>query len=262
MSAAALQRLQALVAQLRDPEHGCPWDRAQTPASLAPYALEEACEVADAIAAGDRAGLREELGDLLLQVLLQAQLAQEQGDFDLDAVMDGLADKLVRRHPHVFETPGATPPAGQWDAIKAAEQAAAGTLRSSALDGVPNGLPALARAARIQRRAAKVGFDWRELAPVLAQVRAELDELEQAISGADPAAISDELGDVLFSVANLSRHVQTDPEQALRAATHKFERRFRQVEALSPAPLSALDEAELERLWQQAKQLLRSQGDC
>ncbi|MCH8543483.1 MAG: nucleoside triphosphate pyrophosphohydrolase [Alcanivorax sp.] len=254
-----IEEMLTVMARLRDPEHGCPWDLQQTFASIAPYTIEEAFEVADAIAAGDYEGLRDELGDLLLQVIFHAQMASEQGLFDFDAVTRGLIDKMVRRHPHVFgDRQGASMAEikDTWEATKAAEHAASGRARESQLDGVPAGLPALQRAAKLQKKASRVGFDWDQAAPVLAQVRAELDELEAAMAAADPDAITDELGDVLFSVVNLSRHLRADAEQALRGASHKFERRFRHMEQIVAEQGASLDgkaPAELEALWQEAK---------
>lgn len=255
----SIEEMLAVMARLRDPETGCPWDLQQTFSSIAPYTIEEAFEVADAIAAGDHEGLRDELGDLLLQVIFHARMAEEQGLFDFDDVTRGLIDKMVRRHPHVFgDRQGASLAEikDTWEATKASEQAQRGTPRESHLDGVPAGLPALQRAAKVQKKAARVGFDWPQAAPVLAQVRAELDELEAAMVAGHQDAIVDELGDVLFTVVNLSRHVRADGEQALRGATHKFERRFRAMEALAAADdttLAALDIDRLEALWHAAK---------
>lgn len=257
--ASSIEEMLEVMARLRDPETGCPWDLQQTFSSIAPYTIEEAFEVADAIAAGDHEGLRDELGDLLLQVIFHARMAEEQGLFDFDDVTRGLIDKMVRRHPHVFgDRQGASLAEikDTWEATKASEQAQRGTRRESQLDGVPAGLPALQRAAKVQKKAARVGFDWPQAAPVLAQVRAELDELEAAMVAGHQDAIVDELGDVLFTVVNLSRHVRADGEQALRGATHKFERRFRAMEALAAADdttLAALDIDRLEALWHAAK---------
>ncbi|MBA3980472.1 MAG: nucleoside triphosphate pyrophosphohydrolase [Alcanivorax sp.] len=257
--ASSIEEMLEVMARLRDPETGCPWDLQQTFSSIAPYTIEEAFEVADAIAAGDHEGLRDELGDLLLQVIFHARMAEEQGLFDFDDVTRGLIDKMVRRHPHVFGDRQGVSLAeikDTWEATKASEQAQRGTLRESQLDGVPAGLPALQRAAKVQKKAARVGFDWPQAAPVLAQVRAELDELEAAMVAGHQDAIVDELGDVLFTVVNLSRHVRADGEQALRGATHKFERRFRAMEALAAADgttLAALDVDRFEALWHAAK---------
>ncbi|MBZ2189846.1 nucleoside triphosphate pyrophosphohydrolase [Alcanivorax sp. JB21] len=254
-----IEEMLTVMARLRDPENGCPWDLQQTFASIAPYTVEEAFEVADAIAAGDHDGLRDELGDLLLQVIFHAQMAREQGLFDFDDVTRGLIDKMVRRHPHVFgDRQGASLAEikDTWEATKVAEQAANGQVRESQLDGVPAGLPALQRAAKLQKKASRVGFDWDQVTPVLAQVRAELDELEAAMAAGEADAITDELGDVLFSVVNLSRHLRTDAEQALRGASHKFERRFRlmeQIIAEQGASLAGQDPVQLDALWREAK---------
>lgn len=262
MSRHVIEEMLAIMAQLRHPEHGCPWDREQDFASIAPFTIEEAFEVAEAIAAGDMDGLRDELGDLLLQVIFHARMAEEQGLFDFTDVTQGLIDKMIRRHPHVFERQQGASIAEiktTWEAIKAAERAASGTLRSSVLDGVPQGLPALQRAAKLQKKAARVGFDWPQVAPVLAQVRAELAELEHAMQSGDADAVADELGDVLFSAVNLSRHLQVDADLALRGANHKFERRFRQMEqqaADAGHTLDSLSSDELEALWNAAKKEL------
>ncbi|MCC6303927.1 MAG: nucleoside triphosphate pyrophosphohydrolase [Rhodobacteraceae bacterium] len=230
LPAAGLPRLLAVMACLRDPAGGCPWDRAQDFASIAPYTIEEAYEVADAIARGDLAGLREELGDLLLQVVYHARMAEEAGLFDFAAVARGAADKMVARHPHVF---GATPPPADaaaqtalWEARKAAERAGGG-----ALAGVALALPALARAAKLQARAARVGFDWPDAAGVASKLAEEAAELARARAGKDRAEVAEEYGDLLFAMTNLGRHLDLDPEAALRAAGAKFERRFAALEA-------------------------------
>lgn len=254
-----IERLLAVMARLRDPERGCPWDREQTFAAIAPHTVEEAYEVADAIERGDMAGLADELGDLLFQVVFHAQMASEIGAFGFDDVARAISDKMVRRHPHVFGG-AAAPGAGSadaWEAAKAAERAARGE-NAGALDGVARALPALARAAKLQRRAARVGFDWPDLKPVLAKLREELGELEAELDRADaaPGRVAEELGDLLFACANLARHADVDPETALRGANAKFERRFRRVEALLAARGRAPEDAtldEMERLWEQAK---------
>ena len=258
MSAAeeALTALLQLMARLRDPQHGCPWDREQTFASIAPYTIEEAYEVADAIERDDREQLRDELGDLLFQVVFHAHMAQERGWFDFAAVASGIRDKLVRRHPHLFA--GATLAAEDlvrvWEEQKAQERAARGDRGDSAvLGGVPRALPALLRAAKLGRRAARVGFDWPDASAVRAKVVEELGELDAA-SGA--AAQEEELGDLLFAVVNLSRHLQLDAEQALRRANDKFERRFEHMETLARArslQLERLSAHEWDVLWREAK---------
>jgi ATP diphosphatase len=254
----SVRRLLTVMARLRDPERGCPWDREQTWASIAPHTIEEAYEVADAVARGEPAAVRDELGDLLFQVVFQARIAEEQGLFKFDDVADAISDKLERRHPHVFGSEQAKDVADQaraWERHKAAEREALGE-RSGALDGVTLGLPALTRAAKLGRRAAAVGFDWPDAAGVVGKVREECDELGQAIDSGAEAHMREELGDLLFSVAQLARHVGIDPEGALREAGGKFERRFRRMEARASGQgraLSDLSSEELEELWQEAK---------
>jgi len=233
---AAVQRLLDVMARLRDPQQGCPWDLEQDFRSIAPHTLEEAYEVADAIERGTLDELPGELGDLLFQVVFYAQLGRERGAFDFAAIAEGIADKIVRRHPHVFADEGVTDAAAQrrsWEAIKAAERAGRSSGPVSQMDDVPRALPALTRALKLQRRAARVGFDWREPAPVIGKVREELAELEAAAHGeaSDRGAVHEEMGDLLFACANLARHLGVDAEQALRDANAKFERRFRGLEA-------------------------------
>ena len=261
----ALVALLELMARLRDPEHGCPWDREQTFRSIAPYTIEEAYEVADAIERGEPQKLRDELGDLLFQVVFHARMAQEQGWFDFAAVARGIREKLIRRHPHVFEDPKLAADAGQlsrvWEEQKARERAeAAGEgADRSALADVPRALPALTRAAKLGRRAARVGFDWENASQVRDKVLEEVREIEEAIAGeADPGdeRLAEEVGDLLFAVANWGLHLKIDPEEALRAANAKFERRFRRMEALAAAqgsPLDTLSAAQWDALWRQAK---------
>lgn len=263
-----------LMARLRDPQHGCPWDLQQDYASIVPHTLEEAYEVADAIESGDFEHLPGELGDLLFQVVYYSQLAREEGRFDFATVVDAITRKLVRRHPHVFpdgdlygspELPRLDEAAikRRWEEIKAEERAekAAAPEQLSLLDDVPSALPALSRAAKLQKRAAQVGFDWPEALPVVDKVREELDEVLEAMSESDPQAIAEELGDLLFVVVNLARHLKVDPENALRAANGKFERRFRFIEqALRDAGRSIenCDLEELDALWGEAKKAERS----
>ncbi|MBK3758541.1 nucleoside triphosphate pyrophosphohydrolase [Stutzerimonas frequens] len=263
-----------LMARLRDPQHGCPWDLQQNYASIVPHTLEEAYEVADAIESGDFDHLPGELGDLLFQVVYYSQLAREEGRFDFATVVDGITRKLVRRHPHVFpdgdlygspELPRLDEAAikQRWEEIKAEERAekAAAPEQLSLLDDVPSALPALSRAAKLQKRAAQVGFDWPEALPVVDKVREELGEVLEAMSENDPQAIAEELGDLLFVVVNLARHLKVDPENALRAANGKFERRFRFIEqALREAgrPIESCDLEELDGLWGEAKKAERS----
>ncbi len=261
--AAALLNLLTLMAQLRDPDTGCPWDVQQDFASIAPYTIEEAYEVADAIARGDIADLRDELGDLLLQVVFHARIAEEAGHFDFTAVAAAISDKLVRRHPHVFGDQGKISAATQsasWESLKAAERAANAAAKGrpeSVLDGVPLPFPALLRAYKLQRRAARVGFDWPELAPVAAKVEEEWAELTAEIDNAgDQARLTEEVGDLLFAVVNLARHLDIDPEAALRAGNAKFERRFRAVEdgfREKGLQMAAASLEDMEVLWNAAK---------
>ena len=226
------------MARLREPERGCPWDREQSFATIAPYTIEEAYEVADTIARGDMAALKDELGDLLFQVVFHARMAEEAGIFDFDDVATAITDKMVRRHPHVFgdaEIATAEAQTLAWEEHKAKERAAkavATGARESVLDGVALALPALLRAAKIQKRAARIGFDWQEARPVIAKLAEEIAELEAELAiGADgdPDRLEDEMGDILFAAANLARKLDIEPEAALRRATEKFERRFRRV---------------------------------
>jgi nucleoside triphosphate diphosphatase len=266
---APLHRLLRLMAALRDPVRGCAWDVAQTPATIVPYTIEEAYEVADAVARGDRDDLRDELGDLLLQVVFQARMAEEAGAFGFDDVARAIGDKLVRRHPHVFAPDGTLLPEGspardpaqveaQWAAIKAQEMAARGAAETAPdpLGGVAQALPALARAEKISRRAAGYGFDWDNAAQVIDKVREETDEVAEALAAGDPRAVADEIGDLLFSVANLARHAGIDPEAALRDGTAKFERRFSAMAAHLQAAggeLGRSDLAAMEDAWQAVK---------
>jgi len=267
----ALGALLALMARLRDSERGCPWDRAQSFSTIAPYTIEEAYEVADAIEHGDREHLREELGDLLFQVVFHARMAEEQGWFDFSAVANGIREKLVRRHPHLFA--GADLAAEDlvrvWEEQKAQERAAAKSHgraagASTVLAGVPRALPALTRAAKLGRRASRVGFDWEDARAVRSKVLEELHEIDAALvdsggtheQAGPPQARADELGDLLFSIVNWSRHLQVDAEAALRAANNKFERRFAYMESLAQArglELARLSAAEWEALWSEAK---------
>jgi MazG family protein len=258
-----IQRLLEIMARLRDREHGCPWDREQDFSSVAPYTVEEAYEVADAIARRDLPGLRDELGDLLFQVVFHARMAEEAGEFAFDDVAAAICDKMVRRHPHVFgseqeKARGAV--AGSWERIKASERKAAdGSVPASALDGVAIALPALARAQKLGRRASNVGFDWPDDDGPRDKIAEELEELDQAGRSADDAAVADELGDLLFAVVNLARHLGVDAEQALTAANRKFERRFRRMEQdvrSAGEDFAALDIEALEDRWQAAKRAL------
>ena len=259
MSAAAahLEALLQLMSRLRDPQRGCPWDREQSFATIAPHTIEEAYELAEAITGGEPARIRDELGDQLFQVVFHAQLASERGWFDFADVAAGVHDKLVRRHPHVF---GNTAPhaaadlAHAWDQAKASERAAAGVR--GALAGVAQALPALARAAKLARRAGSVGFDWFDERAVRPKIAEELRETEHAVSTGDAAAIEEELGDTLFAVANWARLLNVDPESALRAANHKFERRFAAMEAQVVKrgwAAADLDAARWDELWVSVK---------
>lgn len=254
-----IDRLLAVMAKLRDPEGGCPWDLAQDWKSLAPYTLEEACEVVDALERGDRSHLREELGDLLFQVVFLSQLAREEGAFDFDAVAEGIASKLEERHPHVFgpaaggglDAPGVLQ---QWEARKAVERASKGS--TGVLAGVPLSLPALLRAAKLGRRAARVGFDWPDAAGARAKLDEELREVEQAQGRGGAAALDEELGDALFAMTHWVRLLGRDPEALLRAANRKFEARFARMEAIAAREglsVDGLDAAAWDRLWESAK---------
>ncbi|WP_082583056.1 nucleoside triphosphate pyrophosphohydrolase [Frateuria sp. Soil773] len=257
-----LDDLLAIMARLRDPERGCPWDVQQDFASIAPYTIEEAYEVADAIDRGDFADLRDELGDLLLQVVFHARMAQEAGHFGFADVAHAISDKMLRRHPHVFgdvRYADADAQKQAWEDIKAAERAAKGGPRDdSALAGVSRGLPEWKRAQKLQQRAATVGFDWPDAGPVLDKLAEEVDEVRaEFAAGADPARLQDEIGDVLFVMVNLARHAGVDFSRALRHANEKFERRFRHMERLAAderRPLAERGLDEQERLWQRAKQ--------
>jgi len=257
-----LARLLAVMAWLRDRQHGCPWDIDQTFRTIAPYTIEEAYEVADAIERDDMPALKEELGDLLLQVVYHSQMASESGAFRFEDVAAAIADKMVDRHPHVFgdlKIADADTQTVSWEARKAAERAKKGGEQpTGALDGVARALPALLRAEKIQKRAARVGFDWKTIGPVIDKIEEELGELRTEIEAGktDPARVTDELGDVLFAVANLARHCKVNPEAALRSTNDKFEKRFRYVEqhlaVRGKKPAEATLE-EMEALWQEAK---------
>lgn len=263
MTTRNIDRLTEIMAQLRHPTDGCPWDVAQDFKSIAPYTIEEAYEVADAIARDDRDSLREELGDLLLQVVFHARMAEEEKSFDFDDVAGAIADKLVRRHPHVFDADNHDPDTSlrdNWEAQKADERAEKSRTKGeepSLLDDVPIGLPALTRAEKLQKRAARGGFDWAETGPVLAKLEEELGELKAEIAGGGSTErLTDEMGDLLFSCVNLARHLKIDPEDSLRGTNAKFERRFRHVESSILDDGSALEKVGLdvlEDLWQQAK---------
>ena len=257
----SIQKLLEVMATLRDPQKGCPWDRDQSFETIAPYTIEEAYEVADAITRDDMDGLRDELGDLLFQVVFHARMAEEQGAFDFDDVAEGISQKMRRRHPHVFgsaEERQQGQQAGSWERIKAEERAGneASDIEPSALDGVAIALPALKRAAKLGNRASLWGFDWPDIEGVRAKIDEELAELNEAVSLDSADQIEDELGDVLFSIVNLARHLKVDPELALTRANHKFEARFREMEqSLQAAGVSLAEMSidELESAWQEAK---------
>jgi ATP diphosphatase len=252
-------RLIDIMAALRTPKTGCPWDLEQNFATIAPYTIEEAYEVADAIARGDLADLRDELGDLLLQVVFHARMAEEQGAFDFGDVVEAITAKLIRRHPHVFGDEGSQTPhavEGLWERIKAQEQAARGKPQQvGALGGVPVALPALTRALKLQGKASKVGFDWNDPRAVLRKIREEADEIEAALDG-DATAAPAEVGDLLFAAVNLARHLRADPEALLRQTNRKFERRFATIERALAAKGKAPQDAtlaEMDALWDAAK---------
>lgn len=253
---------------LRDKQFGCAWDKQQTYKSLAQYTLEEAYEVVDAIEREQLSDFKEELGDLLFQVVFHAQLAKEQGAFEFDDVVDVLVAKMLRRHPHVFPDGDLTrfgestnlseaQISEQWQQIKAQEKAQKGTPSESILDDIPRAMPSLMQAVKIQKKAAKVGFDWPDVAPVFAKIREELDELEEAIGEQDTGHMEEEMGDVLFAVSNLARHLSVSPDVALMKTNVKFRRRFQRIEALLAEQGQLLEEmslAQLDQLWDQAKQ--------
>lgn len=265
-----IARLIEIMAALRAPVTGCPWDIEQDFASIAPYTIEEAYEVADAIARGDKDDLRDELGDLLLQVVYHARMAEEDGDFAFGDVVEAITKKMIRRHPHVFgdaSARGAGMAKGMWEGIKAEEKAEKRAARLARgldpedhgkgyLDGVPLVFPALTRALKLQDKAARVGFDWGNAAPILDKIEEEIGELRQAMAAGQSADISDEFGDVLFALVNFGRHLKLDPEAALMGTNEKFRSRFHYIERSLAAQGRSLGEAtldEMEALWQEAK---------
>lgn len=260
----SLDDLLRIMAALRDPDTGCPWDREQSLATIVPYTIEEAYEVADAIAQGDMQELREELGDLLFQVVFYAQLGKEQGSFDFDDVVGSICEKLLRRHPHVFADQQFADHEAlhhAWETEKKRERADKGK-DDSVLAGVALALPALSRAAKLQKRAARVNFDWPDVRGVIAKLREELGELEAELDG-KPERIADEYGDLLFAMTNLGRHLGIDPEEGLRAANAKFERRFRALEKRLEAAgkdIHALDLATLDGYWEAVKRAEQGGG--
>lgn len=268
-----IEALLTIMERLRDPHSGCPWDVQQTFVSVAPYTIEEAYEVADAIERHDLPALKEELGDLLLQVVFHARMAQEQGAFDFHDVVAAISAKMVRRHPHVFpDSAGQTvaigspdEQTGAWEEHKRLERAQAGEADTSALAGITRGLPEWQRAVKLQKRAARVGFDWPDVAPVIAKLHEEIEEVRAEFAARDATPdeaavqdrLEDEIGDVLFVCANLARHASVDPGSALRRANRKFERRFRTMESMASADGQSLAAQSLdtqETYWQRAKQ--------
>ena len=258
----SINRLLEVMAQLRDPTHGCPWDRQQSFESIAPYTIEEAYEVADAIRRGDMSDLAEELGDLLFQVVFHAQMASERDQFGFDDVVTAIVDKMIRRHPHVFSGAVMTDMEAQseaWEAMKQVERRAqlSDSAPESALDGVPGSLPALMRASKLQRRAARAGFDWEDALAVLPKLLEEFREIGEVIEAQAPAErLAEEVGDLLFTCVNLARHLEVEPDSALQSASLKFETRFRRMEVLRRDTAVALDVADrdrLEMLWERAK---------
>lgn len=266
-----ISRLIEIMAALRDPQTGCPWDLKQNFQSIKPYTIEEAYEVADAIERNDMDDLTDELGDLLLQVVFHARMAQENGDFEFGDVVEAITRKLIRRHPHVFSNASTDTPEGvkvQWDDIKAAEKTERASRRQARgeavegdggrLEGVPRTLPALTEAIKLQQQAARVGFDWNEAAPVLAKIEEELAELREALESDDKGKVQEEFGDLVFALVNLGRHVGAEPEMALRGTNEKFRRRFSHIEKTLEAKGEDLQQASLERmeqLWGEAKGL-------
>lgn len=266
----AMQQLLDIMAQLRDPETGCPWDIQQSFATIAPYTIEEAYEVADAIEKNDPEEIRDELGDLLLQVVFHAQMAQEKGWFDFGDIAQTISNKMIRRHPHVFGESSADTAedvAENWEAIKQQEKLAKGKAAQYLLDDIPNNLPGLIRAVKLTKKAAKVGFDWPDVQPVLDKVEEEIDELKAELtvkashnnvnhhhdSGDNDAQIEAEFGDILFALANVGRHLNIDPEKALRGTNQKFIRRFAYIENNATQPLHELSLEEMDTLWEAAK---------
>ncbi len=266
----SIKDLLAIMEALRTPKTGCPWDLEQTFATIAPYTIEEAYEVADAIERGDMAALEEELGDLLLQVVYHAQMAREDGHFNFADVAAGICEKMIRRHPHVFGDAAeraAVDLDGLWERLKGQEKARKQTsgVSHGVLEGVPRALPALVRAIKLQDKAARVGFDWPSMEPVFEKIREETAELEHAVSHENPnrEKIAEEFGDLLFVLANLGRHLHIDPEDALRRANAKFVRRFEEIERILTAKGKTPEDSDLEemdRLWDEVKRKEKERG--
>ncbi len=260
-----IDRLLAVMAQLRNPDGGCPWDLEQDFHTIAPYTIEEAYEVADAIEDEDRAALKDELGDLLFQVVFHARMAEEEGSFSFNDVVAAIVDKMERRHPHVFgdaNERNAEEQTRAWEEIKAKERADKG-VAESALDGIPTALPAATRALKLQKRAARVGFDWNSIPAVQNQIEEEVAELVEAVKRADKDAIEDEFGDLMFCMVNLARHLDVDAEKALRRCNAKFDRRFRFVEQAIADTGLTMHEASLDQMedqWKAAKRHERGES--
>ena len=258
MSQSKIERILNVMAALRHPETGCPWDLQQDFASIAPYTLEEAYEVTDAIERGDMDDLKDELGDLLLQVVFQARMAEESDLFDFDDVVNAISDKMIRRHPHVFGDADADNPEAvrqSWEEIKAQEKAEKGKSEADSLmDDIPLALPGLSRAVKIQNRAARIQFDWPDIEPVFDKLQEEIGEVREAIKSGSADAMEDEIGDLLFVVANIARHLKIDPEKAVRRTNGKFILRFKHLEAqAAQSDKESLTLEELETFWQAAK---------
>ncbi len=255
----SIDRLLKIMEDLRNPETGCPWDKEQTFETIAPYTIEEAYEVADAIKNNDQQSLKDELGDLLFQLVFYAQMSKEDGGYDFDDIADTISDKMVRRHPHLFGTPEPRTAEAQtvaWEEQKALERAE-NTNEKGALDGVARALPALLRAQKLQKRAARVGFDWKSLDPVIEKIQEEIEEVTDALKNPDNAAhVSEEIGDLLFACVNLARHAGVDAEQALMSGNDKFQRRFQSIEDRVQKSGKTVEECslvELEEYWNAAK---------
>lgn len=263
----SIEDLQRIMVRLRDPENGCPWDKVQTFQSISPYTIEEAYEVAEAIRKEDFQELLGELGDLLLQVVYLSRIAEESELFSLQDVIESICEKMVRRHPHVFsdqETVDATHHSELWEAEKAQERAQKSDMPVSALEGVALALPALLRAHKLQKRAARVGFDWGDIQPACDKVSEEMHEVHEALASGDKNHIKEEVGDFLFAAVNVARHAGVDAEQALRAANHKFERRFRAVESQLQSEGLALEDCDLSKMdaaWDSVKAQEKSRTD-
>ena len=263
-----VERLQRIMAQLRDPVNGCPWDVKQTMQSLTRYTIEEAYEVVDAISKGDVDSIREELGDLLFQVVFYSQIAQENGEFSFNDVAKTICEKMIRRHPHVFDNTKHNPIsndelASQWERIKSQEKREKSQSSNGLLDNVPSGMPALMRAYKLQKACAKVGFDWPDVAPVLDKVREEVEEIQQELDAdiVDQKLLEEEIGDALFAMVNVARHCNIDADTALRNANNKFVKRFSAVETAAKhqgRTLESMSLDEMEALWQKAKELTAS----